>query len=177
MIQRELFFANCAGHPFYRPPSQRGRFCSLFCYHQSTRQDASRETILRWSMPEPNSGCWLWLSACTSQGYGTLSTGMKWRLAHRLSYEVFVGPIPEGLVVRHSCDNPPCVNPEHLLIGTNKDNMQDAVARGRMEHGSSRWSARLREEDIPDVIGRLAIGETCASIGRLCSSQSFRQYR
>lgn len=76
---------------------------------------------------EPND-CWEWTGHRDRQGYGR---AMKSFLAHRGSFELAHGPIPEGLCVLHRCDNPPCVNPAHLLLGTKRDNAQDAIAKGR----------------------------------------------
>lgn len=78
------------------------------------------------------SGCWGW-SGAKCRGYGILSTrrGSPPAKAHRVSYELFKGPIPDGMLVRHTCDNPECTNPDHLLLGTDADNARDRVARGR----------------------------------------------
>lgn len=83
------------------------------------------------SVPHPESleVCWPW----PSQSYGTIRIDGFIFLAHRLSYEHFKGPIPKGKVVRHTCDFPPCWNPEHLVLGTQAENMRDMVERGR--HG------------------------------------------
>lgn len=77
--------------------------------------------------------CWEWMGAKTGRdGYGRVG-GQR---AHRVSWEIANGrPIPEGLIVLHSCDNPPCVNPRHLSVGTNTDNMRDASAKGRLKNG------------------------------------------
>lgn len=87
-------------------------------------------------IPEPNSGCWLWIANANRTGYGCLSDS-KQRLAHRISWEIHRGPIPEGLYVLHKCDVPICVNPEHLFLGTHQDNMDDMVRKGR-----GRWNTR-----------------------------------
>lgn len=79
-----------------------------------------------------DSGCWEWTGAKHWNGYGIIS---DWpnpvKRAHRVAYEVFIGPIPEGLLVRHKCDNKGCVNPDHLEVGDKRDNALDAVERGQ----------------------------------------------
>lgn len=82
------------------------------------------------------SGCWEWKAGLHTAGYGAISVSGKKEGAHRVAYELFVGPIGEGLCVLHTCDNPPCVNPEHLFLGTLVENNRDRDAKGR--HGESR---------------------------------------
>ena len=81
------------------------------------------------------SGCWLWGGTAESGDYGSWSVDGKSTAAHRASYELFVGPIPEGLDVCHSCDVPACVNPGHLFLGTHQDNMDDGKAKARFARG------------------------------------------
>lgn len=80
--------------------------------------------------PEPNTGCWLW-SGPTNTKYGRLSVGDKIISAHRYSYTISKGQIPDGLMVCHICDVPTCVNPDHLFIGTAKDNFDDMASKNR----------------------------------------------
>lgn len=93
------------------------------------------ERAMRYVQPDLNSGCWLWDSGVTSNGWlqypiFTLRVGKQQRV-NRFMYETFNGPIPPGLVVRHTCDVSMCVNPAHLILGTHKDNAADREARGR----------------------------------------------
>lgn len=86
-------------------------------------------------MPEPMSGCWLWVASTNRCGYGQINMGLRPELAHRVSYEHHVGPIADGLHVLHSCDTPACCNPEHLFLGTHMDNMADMAAKLRARGG------------------------------------------
>lgn len=89
-------------------------------------------------------GCWEWVGAKLVRGYGHLSHEGKYLLAHRVSYELHNGPIPDGLLVLHSCDNPACVRPDHLWVGTPKQNTEDMHKKGRGATGSKRPNAKKR---------------------------------
>jgi hypothetical protein len=81
---------------------------------------------------DPVAGCWLWVGECNEFGYGNAS-GFGEKQAHRTSYRLFVGEIPEGMCVCHRCDTPACLNPAHLAIATRQDNTLDATIKGRMQ--------------------------------------------
>jgi hypothetical protein len=84
-----------------------------------------------WSKVAKGDECWVWTAYLDERGYGRVGFNGKVQYAHRVAYQLEVGPIPEGAHILHSCDNPPCVNPAHLRAGTRSDNMRDKVARGR----------------------------------------------
>jgi hypothetical protein len=120
-------------------------------------------------MPEPNTGCWLWLRSRDRKGYGFYSgiTGNGSRSAHRASWEIANGPIPLGFFVLHKCDTPQCVNPDHLELGTHKKNMDDAKLRGLFAVGEAHPSAKLTDVDVMEIRRRLAADETQVSIAPL----------
>ena len=89
-----------------------------------------------WKHVDKSGDCWTWTGSLKSEGYGRLGAGGKsgrYLCAHRVSYEIHHGEIPEGMVVMHSCDNPACVNPNHLSVGTYSENTQQACDKGRMK--------------------------------------------
>ncbi len=99
---------------------------------------------------EPTSGCWLWFGPEHTKGYGRLQMRKRNLYAHRLQWERFNGPIPIGLEVCHKCDTPPCINPEHLFIGTHAENMQDSRRKGRsnLNRGASHPRALFTEDQV-----------------------------
>ena len=95
------------------------------------------QRLEKMSTIDRQTGCWMWTGTLDVNGYGLLAvvdaSGKKTeKRAHRLSYEAYKGPIPEGFYVLHHCDTPACINPEHLFAGTGGDNIHDAMRKGRM---------------------------------------------
>lgn len=108
-------------------------YCSISCRNKSTMPVPIHLRFWKHVERRGATDCWEWTGNKDGRGYGSLSggSGSSPVKAHRLSYELANGPIPTGLVVRHSCDNPICVNPAHLEAGTQKENIHDMVVRGR----------------------------------------------
>lgn len=115
-------------------------------------------------------GCWIWGGKFNPQGYGSIRRkrkGRYWKvLAHRMSFETWVGPIPEGHIVRHSCDNPPCINPQHLSTGTHADNVRDRDERGRTATGERNGRAVLTEAIVKDIRSLWARGKRQSEIAK-----------
>lgn len=102
-----------------------------------------------------NSGCILWCGYVTKAGYGCIfrtHSGVRtWVYVHRFVYEQANGPIPAGMAVCHTCDTPNCCNPSHLFLGTDKDNSDDKIRKGRHAHGSRHGVAKLTESDVLEI--------------------------
>lgn len=104
------------------------------------------------------SGCWEWRAGKKSNGYGQFTLNGKEDRAHRASYQLFVGPIPDSTQVLHRCDNPACVNPDHLFLGSVQDNMRDKVLKRRQRKGLNHPSCDLSESEVRSIKRLLSEG-------------------
>ena len=93
-------------------------------------RDITGQTLIRQRVRVDANGCWVWQNY--TDRYGIIRMGKRTKKAHRVSWVAFKGPIPAGMKVLHRCDNPPCVNPDHLFLGTQADNVADCVRKGRL---------------------------------------------
>lgn len=121
--------------------------------------NTAADVVGRYVVPGPASACWPWRGARDNKGYGAARVAGRALKAHRVAYEVAHGPIPAGLIVRHTCDNPPCCNPAHLEVGTHADNARDKAERGRSLRGELASTARLTAPDVVAIRERLDAGE------------------
>lgn len=129
--------------PFDGP--YRLKFCGAFCQLLYRIEKAGADD------------CWEWTGAVGGHGYGALKAGPDYYLAHRLSYQLFIGTIPEGLFVCHSCDNRKCINPAHFFVGTNADNAADMAKKGR-----AAWATRPMTESMRKKMSLAKLGKTGA---------------
>jgi hypothetical protein len=125
-------------------------------HHQFTTKDIARFT----GHTHRGEGCWVWCSVTLNTGYGLFRVwpGRRQLLAHRVAWEIAHGPIPAGLQVCHRCDNPCCVRPDHLFLGTHAENSGDMVAKGRSAKGEHTNHTRLTATDVQRMRALYAAG-------------------
>lgn len=144
------------GTPFLaHPPDVRrgfGRFCSRQCGALSRRH--TPEDF--WVRVEQSDGCWLWTGQRDKDGYGHVWYGGIGQVASRLAWELTHGPIPAGYFALHSCDNPPCCRPDHLFLGTSRDNIDDMLSKGRQTSGERNGRAKLTLDQVGEIRRRYA---------------------
>lgn len=132
-------------------------FCSRKCSslfrrdnHYSEYEEKIKERILRNIEIFP-SGCWIWKSFKSKSGYAEITWKGEKKRTNRISFEVFKDKIPTGMYVCHTCDNPLCVNPDHLYIGTHQDNIDDKLKKGRQSKGKEIGRSKLDEEKVNEI--------------------------
>jgi len=119
-----------------------------------------------------SSECWNWTGPLLNSGYSQLGVGSESngtravRMGHRISWLIHFGEVPEEKMVLHKCDNRKCVNPNHLYLGTHKENMQDAYNRMTMSRGEQHHNAKLTKEKVIELRNRYADGESIRSLSR-----------
>ncbi len=132
----------------------------LFRHTKWKAKGTLKERFLHYTSKTP-SGCWFWIGGLHPSGYGMLKYERVTKFAHRVSWEIFRGPIPKGMDMLHSCDNRSCVNPDHLRPGTHQENMDDMAKRGRRRPVKSDkvWTVKLDWPQVIDMRQRFENGE------------------
>ncbi len=125
--------------------------------------------VVEYSIPEPNSGCWIWLRATTKNGYGKIFYKKNSYLMHRVSAFVFnkIESMSTKLFVCHTCDNRICINPDHLFIGTNQDNIRDMILKKRHNHGQTHPRSKLTDADVMGIREKISLGHSIKSVAKL----------
>ncbi len=153
-IPRRPLCRHCGKKPIKQ---SREVFCSRRCYFLSVAASPSERFWDRVS--KRPSGCWEWTKGRNHKGYGCFHPGSGLTIMpHRFSWELHFGPIPDGLHVLHHCDNPPCVRPSHLFLGTSHDNHLDMVAKGRSSAGERHSNAKLTASQVATMRAKHASG-------------------
>jgi len=175
--------SNCelCGNEFYwkRYKNQtRARFCGKKCWYEWNAKNLAsfNEKRFQWKTATEfqklekikinyekyvikKDGCWLWNGVVDKDGYGQLPCGYhKQGKAHRISWLLHKGEIPNGMLICHSCDNPPCTNPDHLFLGTIKENNEDSRKKGRLALGVKNRNSKLDEKSVIEIRNLLKIG-------------------
>lgn len=104
-----------------------------------------------WSKVNKTDTCWLWQGGISDKGYGGFWDGKNWIKAHRFSFELHFGNIPENFHILHKCDVRHCIRPDHLFLGTNKDNVNDKVMKDRQAKGSKNGNSILDENQVIEI--------------------------
>lgn len=162
MMMVKLICVECS-EPFETRSAAAARgakYCSSKCRVAGVSRGNVRDPQKRfWEKVKRGSAdeCWEWQAGCFADGYGAFSIDRRPHRAHRVSYEMMVEPIPDGMHILHDCDNPKCVNPAHLSLGTHADNMADMNAKGRHVGSTKLSDAQIAEvREATDTLRVLA---------------------
>ena len=152
---------DCPSNWHYQHRTYCSRECASTAKAKRQKERLFEKNLSNYTIME--GGCWKWLGDLTRGGYGRLRYADKMVRAHRFFYEVHRGPIPDGLYVCHKCDNPSCVNPDHLFVGSAADNKADCCAKNRHAYGARQGQSKLTEDDVREI---LAAGESYPEIAK-----------
>ena len=188
--KHQMLTVVCEVPPINKAKSTRYKFlCDCGNYHEANRCDVVRgsckscgclksqpiEVRFKSKYSKHSSGCWNWIGAVNNYNYGKIQYKGKLEMAHRVSYTLHKGTIPSNIVVRHTCDNSLCVNPDHLELGNKKENMEDHMDRGRnltrLEAAAIR-TVHLDGMDIKDIASVFKV--SVSAVSRVVTGKTFR---
>lgn len=161
----------------FDPKTEKQKFCCKTCvakhcqktnaFHWDSLDYLQKLERLKKSFEKKvikQEGCWDWKGACQKSGYITIRFNVGKIGGHRASWLIYKGEVPVGLQVNHHCDNRRCTNPEHLYVGTRKQNDQDKVTRNRQAKGSKNGSSKLTEQQVEKILQLIKSGKTDTKI-------------
>src|SRR3990170_2373777 len=133
---------------------QGKKYCSRECAAKRKTMPVKSIAIRFWNKVNKTDTCWFWTGARNNMGYGQITLGHRFEgkgLAHRIAWELINGQLPNGAVLCHICDNPSCVRPDHMFLGTKADNSADMVSKGRSICGEAHCFAKLTKEQVINI--------------------------
>jgi hypothetical protein len=140
--------------------------CSIRCKSCANKFKTVPAEKRFWKYVEKTPTCWIWVGGITGAGYGAFRDKNRTYIsAHKFSWKYHFGEIEKGKELCHRCDNPPCVNPNHLWLGTAKENAEDSCAKNRRSHGMGRPLHKLKNENIPEIKNLYKSGMSQKCIG------------
>lgn len=144
--------------------------------------ELTKETLLNRVKIDKKTNCWNYTMYKDKRGYGRTTYKNKTWLLHRLSYYLFRGKFKKDKYICHKCDNTSCINPDHLFVGTQKDNMQDMISKGRDGFGENHPCAKLNEKQVKDIRKKIKFGLSLREIAKqydvnFTSIRSIKHYR
>lgn len=141
---------NCGNAVFKLKSQHKGNrvFCSKSCWYNTRTSKSIEESF--WERVNKTNSCWIWTGQAPN-GYGRIDRSTGSYSSHRVSWELHFGRVPEGMHVLHKCDNPLCVNPEHLFLGSQVDNNTDKISKSRQAKGEDFPHAKLTEEKVREI--------------------------
>lgn len=168
---------------FCRKHYDQKRFAGALSLKHNTRGMSITKRLAFYSKPNHATGCIVWTGSTVARGYGNIRIDGTMQRTHRVAYKIYIGDIPDGMSVLHRCDNPPCINPNHLFVGTTQDNSDDMLSKGRgvfmrgEQHGCAKLTRKTVRQIKRGTMGQRKIaakyGISQTHVGRILRGESW----